>query len=173
MTEGSQPDRPIQPVLRPLRSAIRALRLRGQQLRLGRKMTTGRNVSIGRAARLMPPDHIHLSENISIGAEFHLETNLEVGPDVLISSRVAFVGRDHRFDDPSKSVFWTGRAPGGLVVLEGNNLIGFGAIIIAPARIGRGCIVGSGSVVVGNLPADTVCAGVPARPIRGRYEAHA
>src|ERR671920_2580867 len=101
--------------------------------------------------------------NVSIGRDFHVETNVVIGDDVLISSRVGIVGRDHRMDDPTKTIYWAGRLPPARVVLEGDNLVGFGAVIVAPATIGRGCVIGAGAVVVGDLPPNTVCVGAPAR----------
>jgi acetyltransferase-like isoleucine patch superfamily enzyme len=142
------------------------------RLVLGRRLRVGENVSIGAEAVLLSPNELTIGSNVSIGREFHVETDLEIGGEVLISSRVAIVGRDHRFDDPHHSVYWAGRLAPGKVVLEGDNLIGFGTIVIGPARIARGCIVGAGSVVVGDLPPNTICAGVPARPIRSRYPGH-
>jgi acetyltransferase-like isoleucine patch superfamily enzyme len=98
-----------------------------------------------------------------------LETNLTVGNDVLISSRVAIVGDDHLFDDPGATVFSQGRGPAQHVTLGGDNLIGFGATIVGTVTIGRGCIVGAGALVASDLPPDTVCVGIPARPIRARW----
>lgn len=163
------PERPIPGFLHPLRNAFRSWRLAKARLRLRRRLTVGHNVVIGASSRLLPPDYLRIGNDVAIGADFHLEANLEIGSEVLISSRVAIIGRDHRFDDPSTSVYWAGRTQPGLVVIEGDNLIGYGCIVIAPARIGRGCIVGAGAVVVGDLPANTICVGVPAKPIRERY----
>jgi len=126
-------------------------------------------VTIGPAAVLVPPNRLTLGDNVGIARGFHVEVDLEVGPDVLISSQVAVVGRDHRFDDPTRTVYWAGRLPACQVVLEGDNLIGFGTIIVGPCRIGKGCVVGAGAVVTGDLPADSICVGVPAKAIRPRY----
>ncbi len=52
-----------------------------------------------------------------------------------------------------------------------DNLIGHKATIIGNVRIGKGCIVGAGSVVTKDLPPNTICCGVPARPIRDRFPA--
>lgn len=164
-----RPDRPVSAPVRAVRSVVRRLRLLRLKAALGNRLSLGRNVSIGAAAVLLPPRRIQIGDDVSIGRDFHVETDLRIGPGVLISSRVAIVGRDHRFDDRNRSVYWSGRLPPAEVVIEGDTLLGFGTIVIAPAVIGRGCIVGAGSVVTGDLPPNTVCVGVPARPVRPRY----
>ena len=55
---------------------------------------------------------------------------------------------------------------GGVVVHEGAH-VGIGACIREGIRIGRGAVVGAGSVVLRDVPADTVVYGVPARPRSG------
>jgi len=153
----------------PLRAFVHLLRRALLRVFVRRRLRFGSNVTLGRGAHLTPPGFARFGNNVAVGADFHLEADLDVGNDVLISSRVAIVARDHAFSDPGVTVYFGDRLPAGRVVLEGDNLVGFGVIIIAPARIGRGCIVGAGAVVTGDLPPNTVCAGVPARPIRPRY----
>lgn len=92
-----------------------------------------------------------------------------IGDDVLLSSNVSLIGNDHLFDDPSSTVYLQGRASNKEIIIEGDNLLGFGVTVIASVRIGKGCIVGAGSVVTKDLPPYTICAGVPARVIRVRY----
>ncbi|MGE0059504.1 MAG: glycosyltransferase [Dehalococcoidia bacterium] len=169
LAPSARPDRRIIPVLEPIRTAYRTMRNLRHKARLGNRLRIGRNVTIGKRAYLNPPESLTLGDNISIGADFHLESNLEAGSDILISSRVAFVGDDHRFDDPQSTVYWSGRNEPATVVLEGDNLIGFGVTVIGNVRIGRGCIVGSQAVVTSDLPPNSVCVGTPARPIRSRY----
>lgn len=98
-----------------------------------------------------------------------VEANLRVGKDSLISSNVCFVGDDHRFDDPNTTVFWNGRKPTPTIILEGDNMIGNGCTIIGPVTIGKGCIVGAGSLVTRDLPPYTICIGRPAKVLRPRY----
>lgn len=125
-------------------------------------------MSIGARGRFLAPGYMELGDNVSIGSDIHVEANLRIGSDVLISSRVAVIGNDHRFDDVEGSIFWGGRLPDCEVVIEGDNLIGFGVVVVGPVRIARGCVVGAGSVVTRDLPEDSVCVGSPARPIRSR-----
>jgi acetyltransferase-like isoleucine patch superfamily enzyme len=166
------PDRPIAWPMRPLRQIVRAWRLARISVLLGRRVSFGSNVAIGRSARFLSPGSVRIGDNVSIGAEFHCEANLVIGPDVLISSRVAMIGRDHRIDDPDRTIYRAGRLSPVEITLEGDNLVGFGVIVIGPARIGRGCVIGAGAVVTGDLPGNTVCVGVPAKPIRPRFPEH-
>lgn len=46
--------------------------------------------------------------------------------------------------------------------------IGAGARILGPIRVGRGAVIGANAVVVKDVPAGAVVAGVPARVIRMR-----
>jgi acetyltransferase-like isoleucine patch superfamily enzyme len=101
---------------------------------------------------------------------------IEIGDDVIISWGVTIV--DHN----SHSLHWEQRkddvsnwargikhwedvrsAP---VRIEDKVWIGFNAVILKGVTIGEGAVVGAGAVVTKNVPAYTVVAGNPARPIR-------
>ncbi len=173
MTEPStadmRPDKIISGPLKPIRNLLRASRLLRHKMSLRGKLTLGNNVFFGKRCYLAPPEFMHVGSNVAIGMGTFVETNLEIGDDVLISSLVSFVGNDHRFDDPNQSVYWAGRLPPSTVILEGDNLIGHKCTIVGNVRIGRGCVVGAGAVVTKDLPPNTICAGVPARPLRDRF----
>lgn len=57
------------------------------------------------------------------------------------------------------------------VVVEDDVLIGANAVILEGVRIGAGAVVAAGSVVVEDVPAGAVAAGVPARVIKERKDA--
>jgi len=82
---------------------------------------------------------------------------------------VSIIGRDHGFDDPTVTIYEGLKNKDSFVEIGSDVFIGFGSIIVGTSRIGDGCIVGAGSVVVKDLPAFTLCAGVPAKAIRPRY----
>jgi 2,3,4,5-tetrahydropyridine-2-carboxylate N-succinyltransferase/tetrahydrodipicolinate N-acetyltransferase len=52
------------------------------------------------------------------------------------------------------------------VVVEDDVLIGANAVLIEGVRVGRGAVVAAGAVVVEDVPAETVVAGIPARVIK-------
>ena len=54
------------------------------------------------------------------------------------------------------------RICGGVTIGEGC-MIGAGAVVLPNVRIGNGTVVGAGATVVGDLPADVVVVGTPAR----------
>jgi acetyltransferase-like isoleucine patch superfamily enzyme len=54
------------------------------------------------------------------------------------------------------------------VIIEDDVWIGAGSIILAGSVIRKGVVVGAGSVVIGELPSNTICAGVPAKVIKER-----
>ena len=114
-----------------------------------------------------------------------VDPSAEIEPGVFIGPG-AVIGPDARLDlgalvnsgaviehdcalGPCSAVF-SGATLGGTVVLEALAMVGLGASVIQGARIGPGCIVGAGAAVVGDLPALSVCVGVPARVARARGE---
>jgi acetyltransferase-like isoleucine patch superfamily enzyme len=66
-------------------------------------------------------------------------------------------------------VIFSGRPVPKHTVIEDDAWIGFGAIIMAGVRIGRGAIIGAGSVVTKSVPPYEIHAGVPAHKIGERF----
>jgi acetyltransferase-like isoleucine patch superfamily enzyme len=54
------------------------------------------------------------------------------------------------------------------VIIEDDVWIGRGSTIVSGVRIGRGAVIGAGSVVTQDVPALSIAAGVPARVIGSR-----
>jgi 2,3,4,5-tetrahydropyridine-2-carboxylate N-succinyltransferase/tetrahydrodipicolinate N-acetyltransferase len=52
------------------------------------------------------------------------------------------------------------------VILEDDVLIGANAVVVEGVRIGKGAVVGAGSIVLSDVPAGAVVAGNPARIIK-------
>jgi acetyltransferase-like isoleucine patch superfamily enzyme len=87
---------------------------------------------------------------------------LRVGDRVNISPEVLVLTADHNVDSPSLQ--WRRRP----VSLGSRSWIATRALVLPGSAVGEGAVVSAGAVVVGEVPAFTVVAGVPARPVRNR-----
>jgi len=108
-----------------------------------------------------------LDENVYVGPRCHLGW-VHLERDVLLAAgvHVPSGGQTHAFDDPTIPI----REQGGerkLVTIGAGAWIGSAAIILAD--VGKGTIVGAGSVVTKPLPDNVIAAGVPAKLIRLRF----
>lgn len=108
-------------------------------------------VSLGEGSILCP--FVTLTSNIQIGKQFHANIYSYVAHDCVIGDFVTF-------------------APGvkcnGNVVIEDHVYIGTGAVLKQgtpnkPLVIGRGSVIGMGSIVTKNVPAGVTVVGNPAR----------
>ncbi|MHB8612385.1 MAG: acyltransferase [Candidatus Dormibacteraceae bacterium] len=106
-------------------------------------------------------DGVFINSGVSISAckSVTIGSNCQIGPRVLIMDNDFHVAGDPLRQPHSSPV-----------VLEDQVWIGAGAIVLKGVRIGRRASIGAGSVVTRDVPADTVVAGAPARPIHGRRE---
>jgi len=82
-----------------------------------------------------------------------LHARAVIGARVVIGSCVTVGGRSGHFDVP---------------VIEDDVEIGSGAKILGPIRVGRGAIIGANAVVIRDVPAHAVVAGIPAKVLRIR-----
>lgn len=163
---------PFRAYPRPLsyvRDALRYMRLMRVKSRGPSRFVHGEFISLARGADVRVPHYFVVGHHVSIGKNFTCEVDTRIGNWVLISSNVSIIGNDHPFGDRATTVYQASRSDDSAVEIGSDVLVGFGSIIVGSVRIGDGCIVGAGSVVVHDLPPYTVCAGVPARPLRPRY----
>ncbi|MBI2400022.1 MAG: acyltransferase [Deltaproteobacteria bacterium] len=94
-----------------------------------------------------------------LGTEPYL---VKIGNRVTIAAGVVFITHDggcwiFREEVPDLQVF-------GPIIIEDNCVVGQNAILFPNIRIGKNSIVGAGSVVINDVPPDTIVMGVPARP---------
>jgi acetyltransferase-like isoleucine patch superfamily enzyme len=127
------------------------------------------------------PDDIEIGANVYIGKDVHIECNSRIGDYCLIANRVSFIGRhDHQFSTigvPVRFSQWVGSAKMAntsvrkeTVNVEDDVWIGFGSIILSGVTIGRGAIVGAGSIVTKDIPPYQIFAGSPAKKIGVRFD---
>lgn len=93
--------------------------------------------------------------------------DLELGREVQIAPRCAFYPYNHgmSLETPMKQQPLFSR---GGIHIEDDVWLGYGVVVLDGVRIGKGSVVGAGSVVTRDIPAGVVAAGVPAKVIKER-----
>ena len=110
---------------------------------------------------------------------FGIGQNLKIGSFCSIASGVVFsVCGDHYINHLSTFPFKAKALGGPLteaiskgdIVVDDDVWIGQNAVILSGVHIGQGAVVGAGAVVVDDIQPYTVVGGVPAKPIKCRFE---
>ncbi|MFN6945468.1 MAG: acyltransferase [Cytophagaceae bacterium] len=92
---------------------------------------------------------------------------IQIGNGVMIAPNCAFYSYDHGIA-PGQPIRKQPLQSKGAIIIEDEAWIGFGTIILSGVRIGRGAVVGAGSVVTQDVPDGGIAAGVPARIVKMR-----
>ena len=158
----------------------RLKQIRCRLLLIGKhKISFGKTSTFGRGTVFYAPNSMTIGENVYIGKYCSLETDIEIGNDLLIGNNVGMIGKyDHDYSCLGKSIKdspWIGDADyqfkgkGLKIIVENDVWIGYGLIIISGVRIGHGAIVAAGSVVLKDVEPYSIVAGNPAREISKRF----
>jgi acetyltransferase-like isoleucine patch superfamily enzyme/glycosyltransferase involved in cell wall biosynthesis len=92
---------------------------------------------------------------------------INIGKGVQIAPNCAFYSYNHGIAAGKPMREQPLQTKGG-IVLDDDVWMGFGAVVLDGVRIGKGAVVGAGSVVTKDVPEGAVVAGIPARVIRMR-----
>ncbi|AQQ09156.1 Streptogramin A acetyltransferase [Sedimentisphaera cyanobacteriorum] len=117
------------------------------------------------------PYSVELGDYVFIGRNAYIYANCKIGNYSMIASYVSIVGGDHRFDIVGAPMFFSGRDKLEELetIIEDDVWVGQGSIILAGIKIGRGAIVGAGSIVTKKVPPYAIVAGNPAKLIKYRF----
>jgi acetyltransferase-like isoleucine patch superfamily enzyme len=144
------------------------------QGRSRRGITLGDGVTIRNGAMLRPSSYYGREQGegcivgpgSNVGALCYLGCAgfIEIGRDVLMGSMVQLIAEEHVVtgDETIKAAGTTRR---GIRIGDGCWL-GAGSIVLDGVELGAGCVVGAGAVVTRSWPAGSVLAGVPATLLR-------
>lgn len=116
----------------------------------------GRRISIG------PEAFLNYGVFLDNTAEIRIGRRTQLGPEVMI-----LTGTHHLGESTARA-----GSPYGEPVSIGDGVwIGARATILPGVRVGNGCVIAAGAVVVSDCEPDTVYAGVPAQRLRSLVEA--
>lgn len=132
--------------------------------------------SVGKNPWIESPFNCDYGYNISVGDNFYTNTNctildcakITIGNDVLIGPNVSFYTPNHAMDPAERKAGYECSLP----ITIGDNVWISGSVSILPGvSIGDNSVIGAGSVVTKDIPANVVAAGVPCKVIRTITEA--
>jgi maltose O-acetyltransferase len=139
----------------------------------------GRHLArIGQRCHISPTVLMRYPERIIIGDDCLLNHNnvlqagkknavIKLGNCVMCGPNVQIFAYNHCTDLTNEPMIKQPYTEGDIII-EDDVWIGAGSIILAGSKINTGVIVAAGSVVVGELPTNTICGGVPAKIIKPR-----
>lgn len=100
------------------------------------------------------------------GATVVAATSVRIGDRVLVGANSTIVDTDFHPLDPAERRRDVNAGRSAPVVIEDDVFIGMQSIILKGVRIGRGAVIGAGSVVSSDVPAGATVSGNPARVVR-------
>lgn len=125
-------------------------------------------VAVGARCRVLDGTRIFgpatIGEGTFLNRDVYIRPRTTIGAGVSVGPFARFVTETHDLGDP------TGRAGRGRtepIVVGDGCWIGADVTVLGGVTIGDGSVVAAGSVVIRDVPADTLVGGVPARVIRG------
>ena len=127
--------------------------------------------SIGEGTEIRPPLYLDYGTHLRIGARCFANFGLvaldvaaiTIGDDVQIGPNVQLLTPTHPVDPEPRRQKWEAAPP----ITIGNTVwLGGGVIVLPGVTIGDNTVVGAGSVVTKDLPADVVAVGNPARVVK-------
>lgn len=111
---------------------------------------------------------INIGNNVGIsGATIYARKGISIGDNTLIGGNVKIFDNDfHPIEVEARNIDDKDAIRTREVVIGKDCFIGCNALILKGTKIGDGSVVGAGSVVCGEFPADVVIAGNPANIVR-------
>jgi len=90
-----------------------------------------------------------------------------IGKRVEIASNCAFYPYNHAME-PDQRIREQPLISRGNIIIEDDAWLGFGVIVLDGVKIGSGAVIGAGSVVTQDIPANAIAVGSPARVVKMR-----
>lgn len=121
------------------------------------------------------PFYCDYGYNISVGRNFYANFNLVIldaasvkfGDNVFIAPNCGFYTAGHPIDFVDRNKGLEYARP----ITVGNNVwFGAGVSVLPGVTIGDNCVIGAGSVVIRDIPANTVAAGNPCKVIKTIFQ---
>jgi maltose O-acetyltransferase len=132
---------------------------------------TGAHVNIESHVFLADGRHLQIGSGSALGRGTRVYGAM-IGTGVIVAPDVLFLKDNHRYDNLDGPIAGQGNTAVALPVIEDWAWIGERATILPGRRVGRGAIVGAGSVVTKDVDDFSIVGGNPAKVIGKRKPGH-
>jgi acetyltransferase-like isoleucine patch superfamily enzyme len=140
----------------------------------------GGKVILGDRVHLYGDTYIQTGEGgeVIIGSDSHIQPRcqfsaykaaIKIGSQVQIAPECAFYSYAHGIA-PGLPIKEQPLTTKGGITIEDDVWLGYRAIVLDGVSIGKGAVIGAGSVVTQNIPAGAIAVGIPARVIGSRHD---
>lgn len=117
------------------------------------------------------PFHCDYGYNISVGENFYMNVNCVIldgakvtfGDNVFVAPGCGFYTAGHPFDVEQRN---SGLEYARTISIGNNVWIGGNVVVLPGVTIGDNCVIGAGSVVVNDVPSNSLAVGNPCKVIR-------
>jgi acetyltransferase-like isoleucine patch superfamily enzyme len=135
----------------------------------------GDNVRIGPYSTIIGPPPFDLGDGIRMGANSAADAYsfiggggpVLIGDNVIMGEHVSFHPVNHRFDEVDIPIRDQGTIRKGITI-EDDVWVGANVTFLDGVHVGRGSVIGAGSIVRGEIPPYSVAVGAPAKVVRSR-----
>ena len=132
------------------------------------------NVSVGRNSLFSAEKGIiRIGENTSFNSNVHINSSvcgeILIGNDCLIGSNVVIRTAGHNFERLDIPIRNQGHICKNIII-ENDVWLGANVVVLGGVTIGKGSVIGAGSVVTNNIEEYSVAVGVPAKVIKSRLQ---
>ncbi len=126
----------------------------------------GRNVIIRPTVRVTYPWKVRIGDDVWIGDDVVLYSlgEIDIGDNAVISQRSYICTGGHDYQKPSFDIFAK------KIVIEPEAWVATDVFVAPGVTIGRGAVIGARSSVFKNMPAEMICIGNPAKPVKARLD---
>lgn len=132
------------------------------------QLTVASDAKIGKGTFISRKAPIVIGSRFYCGPNCYISAKLSIGNRVMLGGHVAVVGGDHDIDSGHTNIIDAGRAELKQTTICDDVWIGHGVVILQGVNLGKGCVVGAGSVVTRDIPENAVTVGNPAKVVRFR-----
>lgn len=129
---------------------------------------SGKQIVVERGAFFGTGRRLSIGDRSGIGVNAELRGTITIGADVMMGPDVVILTANHIFENTDIPMNQQGTASELPVAIEDDVWIGTRVIILPGKRVGRGAIIGAGSVVTKDVPPFAIVGGNPAKVVRYR-----